>query len=46
MLRVFDPDQAVLWYQYPIKIGNVQTVVENDEAFGSRLKQKNLSNFA
>ena len=40
MLRVFDPDQAVLRCQYPVKIGNVQTVVENDEAFRSRLQKK------
>jgi len=46
VLRVFDPDQAVLWCQYSIKIAKVKAVVENDEAFGSRLKQKNLSYFA
>jgi len=46
MLSVFDPDQDLLWYHYPIKIGDVQVVMENDEAFGSRLKQKNLGNFA
>jgi hypothetical protein len=46
MLGVFDPDQDVLWCHYPIKIGDVQAVMENDEAFGSRFKQKNLGNFA
>ena len=40
MFRVFDPDQAVFQCQYPVKIGNVQVVVENDEAFRSRLEQK------
>jgi len=45
VLRGFDPDQAVLWCQYPVKTGNVQAVVENDEAFRTRLKQKNLSYF-
>ena len=45
MFRVLDPDQAVLRCQYLVKIGNLQTAVENDEAFRSRLKQKNLSYF-
>ena len=46
MIRIFDHDQAVLRGQYPVKVGNLQAVVKNDETFRPWVKQKNLSYFA